>query len=280
LLGDYELINNELNWVDDNDVYSYSYERFSFGGVLTARFLDNFIQPSIFYKRNYWGDDQINIGAIGTDILFLLTQVQTLYIGYSLRENTYTDDNVPSFEIGTYYNNSHMMLDIKYFSNEYFYETSLEAGWGSISQNFRGIGLGFNYKFWLLLLETNSFYYFDAEQKRYFEVQDEQPKNLPKWQIIGGLYVNDMFFDDNLDLKAGFKFSYTGEILSVEDYYYNGTVVEPTNKLDFNLAGEIQKVAIFYFQWENLFGNEYYITPYYPMPVRNIKFGIAWELFN
>jgi hypothetical protein len=62
--------------------------------------------------------------------------------------------------------------------------------------------------------------------------------------------------------------------------WWGSTVVGPTNKLDFNLAGEIQKVAIFYFQWENLFGNEYYITPYYPMPERNIKFGLAWELFN
>jgi hypothetical protein len=56
--------------------------------------------------------------------------------------------------------------------------------------------------------------------------------------------------------------------------------VAPTNKLDFTLAGEIKKVAIFYFIWENLYYNEYYITPYYPMPDGNIRFGIAWELFN
>jgi hypothetical protein len=94
-----------------------------------------------------------------------------------------------------------------------------------------------------------------------------------------------MFFNDNLDLKAGFKFYYTGEFSAGYHTFEGGNIqseggVDPTNKLDFNLAGEIQKVAIFYFQWENLFGNEYYITPYYPMPERNIKFGIAWELFN
>jgi hypothetical protein len=62
--------------------------------------------------------------------------------------------------------------------------------------------------------------------------------------------------------------------------WWGGTTVDPTNKLDFTLAGEIKGAAIFYFIWENLLGNQYYITPYYPMPERNIRFGLAWELFN
>jgi hypothetical protein len=137
----------------------------------------------------------------------------------------------------------------------------------------QGLGLLLNYKIWLLLLETNTSYYF------------KYSRSIPEWQFIGGVYVNDMFFDGNLDLKAGFRFYYTGEFSAGYYTFEGGNIqseggVDPTNKLDFNLAGEIQKVAIFYFQWENLFGNEYYITPYYPMPERNIKFGIAWEMFN
>ncbi|MBK6913937.1 MAG: hypothetical protein IPH11_09815 [Ignavibacteriales bacterium] len=42
----------------------------------------------------------------------------------------------------------------------------------------------------------------------------------------------------------------------------------------------MQKVATVYFTWENLFDNDYFITPYYPMPNRNIRFGLSWELFN
>jgi hypothetical protein len=137
-----------------------------------------------------------------------------------------------------------------------------------------------NYKFWLFLLETNTSYYIKTKYDSSLENYIDETANIPDWQFIGGLYVNDLFFDNNLDLKAGFKFYYTGEINSSVRWWWGSTIVEPTNKLDFNLAGEIQKVAIFYFQWENLFGNEYYITPHYPMPERNIKFGIAWELFN
>jgi hypothetical protein len=124
----------------------------------------------------------------------------------------------------------------------------------------------------LLLLETNTSYYFEDD--------DERPINLPNWQFIGGLFVNDIFFNNNLDLKAGFRFFYCGEINLKKSWWTGPSPVDPTNKLDFTLAGEIKKVAIVYFIWENLLNNQYYITPYYPMPERNIRFGLAWELFN
>lgn len=280
LLGDYEKVKNEI--IIDNYTNLRDYDRLSFGAVLSTSLLENFIQPAIFFKQKYWGDENINIGAFGVDVIFELAQDQKLYIGYSLREKVYSDDNIPAFEIGVNVKKFPIMLDIKYFSNEYFYETSLEGGWNSISQNIRGVGLSLSYKLWVLLFETNTSYYFEAEQKRYFATESENPKNLPDWQFVGGFYLNDLLFNNNLDLKAGFKFYYTGKIISVQDYYYifNGAVVEPTNKLDFTLAGEIRGAAIFYFIWENLLGNQYYITPYYPMPERNIRFGLAWELFN
>jgi len=98
--------------------------------------------------------------------------------------------------------------------------------------------------------------------------------------FTGGLYVNDFFFDDNLYLKTGFKFYYIGEISSAKYNTSLNRATDPINRLDFILAGEIQKAAIVYFTWENLFNKQYYIYPYYPMPQRNIRFGLAWELFN
>jgi outer membrane cobalamin receptor len=163
-----------------------------------------------------------------------------------------------------------LFIDFKYFDTDYnLYKPEIFYGPRTLevipTTNVKGLGLVLNYKFWMLLVETNTSYYFNHS------------RIIPEWQFVGGLYVNDLFFDDNLDLKAGLKFYYTGKINS---YRQVGTNIEPTNKLDFTLAGEIKKVAIFYFIWENLFGNQYYITPYYPMPERNIRFGLAWELFN
>jgi hypothetical protein len=277
LLGDYESIDNKLFWRSDNYTGSNKYDRFSFGGGLTAGFFDNYIKASLYYKQNYWevqGEDRISLNGMGADLIFLPAYEQSLYIGYSLRESLSEEENVPTFELGTRYRNSQLLLDIKYFNIEHFYESHLEIypPWWYYTQKVRGLGLIFNYKYSIFLLETNTSYY--------FEIDDERPINLPDWQFIGGIYINDFFFDNNLDLKAGFNFCYKGKTNFAFDYWGSSGSVEPTNKLDFNLAGEIKNVFIFYFQWENVFGNEYYITPYYPMPERNIKFGLAWELFN
>jgi len=126
-----------------------------------------------------------------------------------------------------------------------------------------------NYQYWKILIETNTSYYFN----------DNDVNGVPDLQFVGGLYLKSKFFEDNLNLKSGFTFYYTGKRNS-----YTGewmiVDVEPSNKIDFILIGEIQELAIVYFIWENLFDNQYFITPYYPMPERSIRFGLSWELFN
>lgn len=274
LLGDYQKINTDIDY--NFSSYNNKNEHYSIAGLISLHTLDKSLKLSIFYKTFNWEMPNMgNYSGVGIDLKYVLNNLFSFYAGYSIRDEYWSGEN-PSFETGILFKYSDILLGAKYFSNEHFdYRYSL-GGPEFIPEHYeeriKGAGLNLNYKIWLLLIETNTSYY--------FEVDDEQPINLPDWQFIGGVYVNDMFFNDNLDLKAGFKFYYTGEINSSVRWWWGSTVVEPTNKLDFNLAGEIQKVAIFYFQWENLFGNEYYITPYYPMPVRNIKFGIAWELFN
>ena len=197
-------------------------------------------------------------------------------MGISSYEN-YNLQDAGSFEAGAMFNYFKLLLDFKYFDTDYnLFTPEIFYGPKTLevipTTNVKGLGLVLNYKFWMLLVETNTSYYFNHS------------RIIPEWQFVGGLYVNDLFFDDNLDLKAGFKFYYTGGF-SAGYYLNNGEIqseggVKPTNKLDFTLAGEIKKVAIVYFIWENLFGNQYYITPYYPMPERNVRFGLAWELFN
>ena len=130
-----------------------------------------------------------------------------------------------------------------------------------------GIGINLNYHFCKLLIETNTSHYFNKK--------DHVSTVPPDVLFTGGIYLNDMFFEDNLYFKCGFIFYYTGKFkpnISID--------VDPSNRLDFSLTGEIKKVAIVYFVWENLFNNQYYIAPYYPMPERSIRFGVAWELFN
>jgi hypothetical protein len=255
-----------------------SYEHYTLGGILSGNILNNAIIPSLFYKygsKDFGNGISITNPGYGFDIKISPLEIMNFYIGFS-KYNQLEDNNTNLLELGWRLNMNNLGLDLKYFEINNFVPyvpdlwslilTGAEIGYPIYST--RGIGFTGNYKFWILLVDVNCSYYFDKRV------------SLPEYQFTGSLYVNDMFFNDNLDLKAGFKFYYTGEIEPGWYWLSNDEIVQPTNKLDFNLAGEIQKVAFFYFQWENLFGNEYFITPYYPMPVRNIKFGIAWELFN
>lgn len=263
----------------DENNENLTFDIFNIGGLFTLYLFDDNFQASAFYRYNSLTTGDYNSGrsGIGIDLNYRLLNKLKFYLGTSSYEN-YNSQDAGTLEAGAMFNYFNLFIDFKYYDTDYnlykpeiFYgPVPLEVTQANKAQ---GLGLILNYKFWLLLLETNTSYYV------------KYSRSIPEWQFIGGLYVNDLFFNDNLDLKAGFRFFYTGEFSRGYRLYEDGDIrayesVEPTNKLDFNLAGKIKKVFIFYFQWENLFGNQYYITPYYPMPERNIKFGLAWELFN
>ncbi|MBV6419943.1 MAG: hypothetical protein DAHOPDDO_01169 [Ignavibacteriaceae bacterium] len=264
----------------DENYENLTSDIFNIGGLFTLYLLDDNFQASAFYRyNNLTTENYYNSGrsGIGIDLNYRLINKLKFYLGTSSYEN-YNSQDAGSFEAGAMFYYYDLLIDFKYFDAHYNLYTP-EIFYGPVplevttTREAKGLGLTLNYKFWLLLLETNTSYYF------------KYSRSVPEWQFSGGLYVNDLFFDDNLDLKAGFRFYYTGEFSGGYYLFEGGDIrsnrrADPTNKLDFNLAGEIKKVAIFYFQWENLFNNLYYTTPYYPMPERNIKFGLAWELFN
>ena len=270
---------------EDNNYYSLS-------GLLSFNLPGNLLVPAVYYKyagqninQTITGDSSLSqtnnserFSGVGADLSFLLNDEIKFYAGYSFYNSTNRFSTINSdtktFEAGGKYKNNSLFADLKYFNRRgsnvtpYYNYFSTEKLFG----NFSGVGLNLNYKFWKILVETNSSYYFNAE--------DGQLPGVPEIQFTGGLYLNGYFFEDNLWLKGGVVFTYTGKTNVLSETWRRIIKVDPSNKLDISVAGEIQNVAIVYFVWENLLGNQYFITPYYPMPDRNIRFGIAWELFN
>ncbi|MCU0344443.1 MAG: putative porin, partial [Ignavibacterium sp.] len=177
------------------------------------------------------------------------------------------DINYDLIEAAAKFKFDYFSANIKYFINNYYDFNSYGQRFGKVS----GIGLNFDYSFLKFLLQSNSSYY--------TSIDDNKMLGVPEFQTQTGLYYTSKLFNDNLDLKTGFVFYYTGAN-NVFTNEHGVTEVPSSYKLDFTLAGEIQKVAIVYFLFQNLLDNKYYITPYYPMPARNIRFGFAWELFN
>ncbi len=257
---------------------------FSVSGILSANLDDGTFIPSIYYKtstynKNYsqpmdYNDDRTSYG-IGVDLLFKIESNFGLYLGTSiLKPYSLSEQEYGLIEFGTRYQNEFVFADLKYFYNEYDYGFYIDTGL-DINDYIRfgylnGLGLNLKFNYWKLRLESNSSYYFSTDDKLI---------GVPDFQTQTGLYYTSKLFNDNLDLKTGFVFYYTGTN-NVFTSEHGVTEVPSSNKLDFTLAGEIQNIAIVYFLWQNLLGNDYYITPYYPMPTRNIRFGVAWEMFN
>ena len=262
----------------DQTTYKMDYSYFSVAGILSLHLLDSTLVPSVFYKyfnQKYtqFGKDYTNSNSgFGADVQYTPVEDISFYAGYSVyNQFDYLDQK--NFEIGANVKTNSLIVDIKYFYRKDFNLYSITRPYwlagilDPATKNIKGIGVNLNYKFWKLLIETNTSHYFDQYVYNTY--------TLPEVQFTGGIYLNDWFFEDNLLLKSGFIFYYNGK------YKSNLTTnVDPSNRLDFTLVGEIKKVAIVYFTWENLFNNQYFITPYYPMPERSIRFGAAWELLN
>jgi hypothetical protein len=257
-------------------------ELFSLSGILSAKLDDGTFIPSIYYKtsaynKNYsyptdYNDDKTSHG-IGVDLLFKIKSSFGFYFGTSVLKPYNSSKEYSLIELGTRYQNEFIYIDLKYFYNEFtygFYTGGVFFDYIKFG-NLNGVGLNLKFNYWKMLIESNSSYYSTADNNKLSVV--------PDFQTQTGLYYTSKLFNDNLDLKTGFVFHYTGTN-NVFTREHGVTEVPSSYKLDFTLAGEIQNIAIVYFLWQNLLGNDYYITPYYPMPTRNIRFGVAWEMFN
>ena len=122
--------------------------------------------------------------------------------------------------------------------------------------------------------------------------------SIPQFSLSGGLYFVDELFDGNLILKTGINYRYVGsknhitydfeKSRGVRFFSDNGsapqllsTEMVPTAfQFDFFMAATIDELAIFYFVFENLLDEVYYLVPYYPMYKSGIRFGVSWEIFD
>ena len=277
----YNPIDSIYSNIPQND---FDADLFSASGILSANLDDGTFIPSIYYKtstyyKNYsqpmdYNDDRTSYG-MGVDLLFNIESNFGLYLGTSiLKPYSSSEQEYGLIEFGTKYQNEFVFADLKYFYNEYNYGFFTDTGLDILDYirygYLNGLGLNLKFNYWKLLLESNSSYYFSGGDKLI---------GVPDFQTQTGLYYTSILFNNNLDLKTGFVFYYTGTN-NVFTREHGVTEVPSSYKLDFTLAGEIQNIATIYFLFQNLLENNYYITPYYPMPGRNIRFGFAWELFN
>lgn len=252
----------------------YNYNSFFISPQLSFNLLDSLIAPSIYFKHLSISQKQAITGekgnnsfsGYGTDLFVNLTRQLNFYLGYSDFENDLRDAKLSVFNLKFNYKADDNILSFESFNKRH---------WGA---NLWGIGFSGSYKIWRILLEGR----FSHLLFKSYSIAEFL--NLPETSFSTGVFYKDSLFNSNLDLKAGFLTKYYGkqdlDFLIIPNKGFESNDVPSSYTIDFTVSAEIQKTALVYFTWENLFNNKYYITPYYPMLQRNIRFGVAWEIFN
>ncbi|HVO75179.1 MAG TPA: TonB-dependent receptor plug domain-containing protein [Ignavibacteriaceae bacterium] len=241
------------------------YNVLSVSPILSLTVLDSSLVVSLFYK--YSSTDKVNSYAAavsngaGTDIFYKCSNEIKSYLGYSRVEFASDIEDFETIEAGATYSGNNLLFDLKFYNRKLLGSEIKAIG----HPNSSGIGIKAEYLFWKLKLEA------------LMNIPDENTF-YNQFYLRGGIFYNDILFDSSLVLKTGF---------ALYNFSRQQLVTQPPNetgisrpRIDFTLAGEIQKSAIAYFAWENLLDEDYFIVPYYPMPARSIRFGIAWEIFN
>lgn len=281
-LGNLENINYNTSSIVDSFYKSEenNLNNLSLASIISLNLLDGNLIPSIYFKffngKDYYVQNK-SLSGLGADITYKPGGNFNLYLGYSNYEISESAKGVNNVEASVNYSAKGASIMFKIFNRDLTLGKSNEGIYSYDYMNFTGLGLKLDYKFKEILIETSGEYYLNGKKSL---------ENLmPDLNFMAGLYYNDILFNTNLNLKTGFIFYYTGKQNLLPIYspgvltYFNNEIA-PSFTVDYTLVGEIRKVAIIYFTWENLFDKQYFITPFYPMPSRGIRFGIGWELFN
>ena len=294
LIGNYEKYDLAYDalFQSSHPEVNYNSSAYSLSAVATIYPDNKILVPSIFYKisHNSFFADNNNLFGFGIDMKTSFSDIISFYAGLSLYKNR-NNTNTKTFEISGAFNNDFVSGELRYFSRRDYYLSSfftpditaakfpgdspLSTNFAlrNLEQNMSGFGGHLNFKFWNIIMENSAAYYFDPTNS------DAVLYSVPKYTYRGGIFYKGLLFNGSLDLKSGIVFYYNGERKPIANNTYISQV-GANRRIDLTLAGVIQKVATIYFTWENVLNTKYFIVPYYPMPQRNIRFGIAWELFN
>lgn len=246
--------------------------------ILSSQLLSDKITPSVFYKYLHSNSNNINNNRIGFggDLTIQLNNKTNLYLGFSSFKNEFTDNFTKNYEARINYKNKILTINTGVFYRKDFYQPIniyTKNIFFKEQQSLKGFSALINFTLGDFTFENKGEVYSSSS------VSGDNLWIVPKEIIASGLYYNNYVFKKNMLLKAGIIFTYNG-VRKVNYDNTSSTTVPSFSRIDLSVSGIIQKVATIYFTWENLTNKNYFIIPYYPMPDRNIRFGISWELFN
>lgn len=245
----------------------------------------------------------------GADLRFNLSPVLSFYGGYS-RSNRFasarqmegTDTIITSaldagperhhlVELGaTLLLADYLKFDLRSFNRIIWNSVAIEKypdgatspfGYGRLSKkNLRGISAALQADLWVLSFEGTGSY---TEIFNNSELKSE----FPRWTAAAGLYYRNKILGEKLDLKSGLRGRYfTG--YSSDEFNFEageylpsgyGFEIPPTGVLDLVILAHLGKAYI-HLIWDNVLNKKYIMNSFYPMPERQMRFGVSWEFLD
>ncbi|MFA7289671.1 MAG: hypothetical protein WC055_12415, partial [Melioribacteraceae bacterium] len=255
LIGNIERAEHEINLSPGTiDVNTYS------ASAEGSAFFFNTLKGTAFAKfLKYRGADYIGIGAEGE---LFLSKKTSLYFGLSRfqkPELIFSDYFSPvTFDA---YKRKLTLAEAR--AKFLFGQSDLSIGYFHYNNSIHGVNVNLNLKIWKILFSSNNSFY------------------ISQFISTGGIYFEDILFNENLNLKTGFNYRFYSEFnINFINNYPHYQFSKDDLQLDFFLAGRIQDSATIYFTWENLLGRDYFIVPIYPMYQRGLRFGVAWDFLD
>ncbi|MCH7827495.1 MAG: TonB-dependent receptor plug domain-containing protein [Bacteroidetes bacterium] len=246
--------------------------------ILSTQLLHGIITPSVFYKYQHSSSNNINNNrtGFGTDLIFKINYKTDIYLGFSSFKNETTDNFTKNYEAKINYTDKKITISVGSFFRKDFYQPInifTTKIFFNEQQSLNGFSVKFNFNLGDFSIENKGeIYNSSSGTGDYLWVV---PKNL----FTSGFFYNNYVFKKSMLLKAGIIFTHNG--IRKASYDNSSIATVPSfNRFDLHISGIIQEVATIYLTWENLTNEQYFIVPYYPMPEKNIRFGISWELFN
>lgn len=263
-----------------------------FAGNLNINIAPLGITPSFFAKSVYFRENVYN--GFGSDLTLRPAENVKIYFGISRYERFHSyfttatyKPSVISIDGSFEYTSGSLFTRLVVYQRNYDsdFPNPLSASTTILTENLykNDMGAGCFIKYGYEFIETDLMLsYHSATRKS--EVKDPIP------QLSGnlGIYYRNVHFDSSLVVKGGFTLDFRSEkghtitdpFLRMPAIISFREAVPASFTIDFQVSGEIKQAAILYFTFENILDNKYYIEPYFPMPRRGIRFGVAWELFN
>lgn len=272
-------IGGNINFINEKIGFS---AKIKMESVFVEEFSQNQKRAEAIFSKQIWKNHQIMLG-VSFEENFSSLLSQSYYSNNFIWNNSFKNERTFRVHAGLSGTKPDEFYRVRFekFSNYLFFDTSATP-----NQSEDGFSLlSFDIK-----REINFGNFGIVPALTYTTLSNDNLYHYPEFILRPEIFYSRDFFKKRLNIKTGVGFFYYSSFFAdsympVTDQYYLQSSIKTGNypMLNYFLKLKIKRVEVFLeinHLNEGLSGRNYFLTPHYPMPGRNILFGVNWQLIN